>query len=158
MRPLLRFADGRESGGTGRRTRFRISRATVWVRVPPLARSCRPGRSRARMDESRVTIEDLTPVRKRLRIEVPAETVQAELDQALQRVGRQARLRGFRPGKAPRAVVERVFGDEVRREVLGRLVERSFFAAVEEHGLAIVGTPDLDADTLTPAPPPPHPP
>jgi len=102
------------------------------------------------MDESRVTIEDLTPVRKRLRIEVPAETVQAELDQALQRVGRQARLRGFRPGKAPRAVVERVFGDEVRREVLGRLVERSFFAAVEEHGLAIVGTPDIDADTLTP--------
>src|SRR5262245_11061656 len=102
------------------------------------------------MDESRVTIEDLTPVRKRLRIEVPAETVQAELDQALQRVGRQARLRGFRPGKAPRAVVERVFGDEVRREVLGRLVERSFLAAVEEHGLAIVGTPDIDADTLTP--------
>ena len=102
------------------------------------------------MDDSRVTIEDLGPVRKRLRIEVPAEVVQAEVDRTLQRVGQQARLRGFRPGKAPRAVVERMFGDEVRREVLGHLVERSFFAAVEKHGLAVVGTPEIDADTLVP--------
>jgi trigger factor len=43
-----------------------------------------------------------------------------------------------------------MFGDEVRREVLGHLVERSFFAAVEKHGLAVVGTPEIDADTLVP--------
>src|SRR5436309_14461748 len=87
---------GRESGGTGRRTRLRISRATVGVRVPPLARAD-PGR-RAVMD-AQVTLEDLTSVRKRLRIEVPAAAVQAELDRAYQLVGQQARLRGFRPGK-----------------------------------------------------------
>jgi trigger factor len=102
------------------------------------------------MDPSRVTLEDLTPVRKRLTIEVPADAVQAELERAFERVGRQARLRGFRPGKAPRAVVERVFGPEVRREVLGRLVEQSFHAAIEQHRLSVVGTPDIDADAITP--------
>src|SRR6266850_8070407 len=103
------------------------------------------------MKQSRVTLEDLTPVRKRLQIEVPADAVQAELDQAFQTVGQRARLRGFRPGKAPRPVLERVFGAEVRREVLGRLVEQSFHAAGEQHRLAVVGTPDIDAEGITPA-------
>jgi trigger factor len=102
------------------------------------------------MDGSRVTLEDLTSVRKRLQVEIPAAAVQAELDRAFQEVGQHARLRGFRPGKAPRPVVERMFGEQVRREVLGRLVEESFHHAIEEHKLAVVGTPDIDADTLTP--------
>ena len=101
------------------------------------------------MDESRVTLEDLTPVRKRLRIEVPADAVNAELERAFQRVGLRARLPGFRPGKAPRTVLERIFGDDVRREVVGHLVEHSFAHAVEEHRLAVVGTPDLDVEGLT---------
>jgi trigger factor len=100
------------------------------------------------MAEPRITLEDLTPVRKRLRVEIPAEAVSAELDRAFGEVGRHARLRGFRPGKAPRAVVEKMFGDQVRREVLGRLVEESFHHAVSEHKLDVVGTPDIDADTL----------
>jgi len=104
------------------------------------------------MAESAVTIEDLTPVRKRLTIEVPAAEVQAELDRALQQVAQRASLRGFRPGKAPRSVVERAFGAEIRREVLGRLIEGSFHAAIERHGLAIVGTPDVDFDPEALAP------
>jgi trigger factor len=43
-----------------------------------------------------------------------------------------------------------MFGDQVRREVLGRLVEESFHHAVHEHQLAVVGTPEIDADVLTP--------
>jgi trigger factor len=102
------------------------------------------------MADARVTLEDLTPVRKRLQIEVPAAAVQAELERAFQRVGQQARLRGFRPGKAPRTVIERTFGAEVRREVLGRLVEQTFHEAIDAHQLAIVGMPDIDAEALTP--------
>jgi trigger factor len=102
------------------------------------------------MSEPTVTLEDLTPVRKRLRIEVPAGAVQAEIDRAFQLVGQQAQLRGFRPGKAPRAVLERRFGADVRREVLGRLVEQSFHQAVETHKLAVIGKPDIDVQGLTP--------
>lgn len=100
------------------------------------------------MAESTVTLEDLTPVRKRLQVEVPAQAVQAELDRAFRVVGQQARLPGFRPGKAPRPVLERLFGAQVRREVLGRLVEESFHRAIETHHLAVVGTPDIDADDV----------
>jgi trigger factor len=102
------------------------------------------------MDAAKVTIEELGPSRKRLLIEIDAPTVQGELDRALSVVGNQARLPGFRPGKAPRRVIERMFGDQVRREVLGRLVEESFHHAVHEHALAVVGTPEIDADALLP--------
>src|SRR5256712_6084335 len=102
------------------------------------------------MEHSTATVEDLTPVRKRLQVEVPGKAVQAELDRTFHEVGQRARLRGFRPGKAPRPVLERVFGEEVRREVLGRLVEASFHRAVETHGLAVVGTPDIDAEPIMP--------
>src|SRR5262249_19417865 len=98
----------------------------------------------------RITLEERGPSRKRLQIEIGAPTVQAEVDRAFALVGRQARLPGFRPGKAPRQVLERMFGDQVRREVLGRLVEESFHHAVHEHQLAVVGMPEIDADVLTP--------
>src|SRR5260370_12923167 len=102
------------------------------------------------MEQSTATVEDLTPVRKPLQVEVPADAVQAELRRTFHEVGQRARLRGFRPGKAPRPVLERVFGEEVRRKVLGRLVEASFHRAIETHGLAVVGTPDIDAEPITP--------
>jgi trigger factor len=105
------------------------------------------------MGQSRVTLEDLGPIRKRLQVEVPADAVQSELDRAFETVGQRARLRGFRPGKAPRAVLERVFGADVRREVLGKLVEESFHDAVAQHDLAVVGTPDIDAQAITPGEP-----
>src|SRR5207244_2309175 len=105
--------------------------ATVGVRVPPLAPGGAPGTMDG-LEQSTATLEDLTPVRKRLQVEVPAAAVQAELDRAFQLVGREARLRGFRPGRAPRAVLEQFFGAQVRREVLGRLVEESFHHAIEQ--------------------------
>lgn len=102
------------------------------------------------MDQSTATLEELSAVRKRLQIEVPAPEVQAEIERAFQLVGRQAQLRGFRPGKAPRHVLERMFGSDVRREVLNRLVERSLHDAIETHKLSVVGVPDIDAEALTP--------
>jgi trigger factor len=102
------------------------------------------------VEPSKVTLQDVSPVRKRIEVEIAAADVQAELDRAFHTVGQQARLRGFRPGKAPRAVLERAFGDEVRREVLSRLVEHSFHHAVEHHRLAVVGSPDIDAEGIKP--------
>lgn len=105
------------------------------------------------MDSSRVTVEDLSPVRKRLQVEIPADAVQTALDKTFQRVSQRARLPGFRPGKAPRHVLERAFGDDVRREVMGQLVEESFHDAVNARGLSIVGSPDIDVDQLQPGTP-----
>jgi trigger factor len=102
------------------------------------------------MQIERVVVEDLSPVRKRVEIEVGATEVQGELERAYASVGREARIRGFRQGRVPRAVIERMFGEQIRREVLARLVEHSFHHAVEERRLDVVGQPEIDADTLTP--------
>ena len=100
--------------------------------------------------DARVTVAELTPVRRRLDIEIPAAEVQAELDRAFTQLGTRARLPGFRPGRAPRAILDRMFGAEVRREVLGRLVGDSFRSAIASHHLEVVGDPDIDAGALTP--------
>jgi len=101
-------------------------------------------------EHATVTVEEVGPSSKRLQVEIAAPTVQAEVDRAFAQVGRQARLPGFRPGKAPRRVLERTFGEQIRREVLGRLIEDSFHHAVHDHQLAVVGTPEIDADALKP--------
>jgi trigger factor len=102
------------------------------------------------MEPAKVTVEDLSESRKRLQVEIAAPDVQAELDRTFTTLGRQARLPGFRPGRAPRSVLERMFGDQVRREVLTRLVEESFHHAVHSHNLPVVGLPEIDADDVTP--------
>lgn len=97
------------------------------------------------MEPAKTNVAELSGSRRRIDVEIAAPRVQAELDRAFTLVGRQARLPGFRPGKAPRHVLERMFGDDVRREVLGRLVEESFHHAVHEHDLDVVGQPEIDA-------------
>jgi trigger factor len=100
--------------------------------------------------DARVTVEELSPVRRKLEVEIPASEVQAELDRAFGLLGNRARLPGFRPGRAPRAILDKMFGAEVRREVLGRLVGDTFRSAIESHRLDVVGDPEIDAGTLTP--------
>jgi trigger factor len=100
------------------------------------------------MESAKVTIEELSPVRRRLQVEVPAERVQSAMDRHFHDLGQRSRLRGFRPGKAPRAVLEKMFGDQVRREVVANLVEESFYGAVEQYQLAVVGTPEIEADEV----------
>ncbi len=102
------------------------------------------------MQLERVVVESLSPVRKRVQVEVPATEVQGELDRAYASVGREARIRGFRQGRVPRAVLERMFGEQIRQEVLARLVEHSFHHAIEAERLDVVGAPEIDADGLTP--------
>ena len=102
------------------------------------------------MQIERVVVETLSPVRKRVQVEVPASEVQGELDRAFTSVGRDAHVRGFRQGRVPRAVLERMFGEQIRREVLARLVEHSFHHAIEAERLDVVGAPEIDADGITP--------
>jgi len=102
---------------------------------------------------ARATVHDETAVRKRIDVEIPADEVQRELDRDFERVRQQAHIRGFRPGRAPRKVVEQAYGEQIRREVIARLVEHSFHHAVEDHALAVVGSPEIDAGELSPGEP-----
>jgi trigger factor len=102
---------------------------------------------------ARATVHDESSVRKRIDIEIPADEVQRELDRGFERVRQQAHIRGFRPGRAPRKVVEQTYGEQVRREVISHLVEHSFHHTIADHALAVVGSPEIDAGELIPGEP-----
>ncbi|MBL9031665.1 MAG: trigger factor [Phycisphaerae bacterium] len=88
-----------------------------------------------------VTISDAGPSRKKLSIQIPAETVSERLRESLDALMGEAQLPGFRKGKAPRSLVERRFGPAVRDEAKRDLVSKAFSKAVEDHKLQVVGDP-----------------
>src|SRR5690606_7628690 len=72
---------------------------------------------------TKVELEAVDAVRRRLAVEIPADDVTAELERAYEQLRRRARVPGFRPGRAPRAVLEKMFGDQVLADVFGKLVQ-----------------------------------
>ena len=92
----------------------------------------------------KAVVEDISTVKKKLSIEVAPEAVNRELDKAFADVAKKAKIPGFRPGKAPKAIVERHYGEEVRNEVLNRLLSDSYLQALQEHNLNPVEVPQID--------------
>lgn len=92
----------------------------------------------------KIQVEAVSPVEKRVAAEADPEQVARELDRSYASLGRRVKLKGFRPGKAPRQVLERNFREEVEREVVGRLVDLAFSAAVRENGVEAVAPPRAD--------------
>ena len=91
-----------------------------------------------------VRIEDVSPVEKKLFVEVPWETVSQKLGDAYKELGKGVALKGFRKGKVPRPVLEQVYGQRVNAEVAYELVRESFFRANQEHQLAAVAEPRVE--------------
>jgi trigger factor len=89
-------------------------------------------------------IEDVSPVEKKLVVEVPWETVSQKLGDAYRELGKGVALKGFRKGKVPRPVLEQVYGQRVSAEVAYELVRESFFRANQEHQLAAVAEPRVE--------------
>lgn len=95
-----------------------------------------------------VTVKDVSTVKKILSIEVPAKDVVQELDNAYKTLKKNAKIKGFRPGKAPRSVLERYYKQDVNNDVTSKLLQDSFVAALKETELSIVGQPQLDPPSL----------
>jgi trigger factor len=95
-----------------------------------------------------VTVEDLSSVKKMLHIEIPADEVARELDTTYNKLKKTAKIKGFRPGKAPRSVLERMFKKDVHADVTSRLIQESFVDAIKETDLRIVGNPKVDPPEL----------
>jgi trigger factor len=91
-----------------------------------------------------VRIEDVSPVEKKLFVEVPWETVSQRLGDAYRELGKGVALKGFRKGKVPRPVLEQVYGPRINAEVATQLVRESFFRASEQHKLAVVAEPRVE--------------
>jgi len=96
----------------------------------------------------KVNVEDVSSVKKILHIEIPKEAVGAELDSAYLNLKKNAKVKGFRPGKAPRSVLERLYKKDVQADVSSRLIQTSFADAIKETELKIISTPQVDPPEL----------
>jgi trigger factor len=95
-----------------------------------------------------VSVESTGKLERRMQVQVPAERVTKEIAARLKHLSRTARLKGFRPGKAPLTVIRRQFGQQVHREVIGELMQSSFEEAVTQKQLAPAGSPRIEPQTI----------
>ena len=91
-----------------------------------------------------VTVENLAPCKKLVRVEVEAQKVDEAFEKVTKDFQRQASLPGFRPGKAPRDMVVRKYGKDIEGEVKNTLLSDSYKKAVEEQKLDVLGQPDIE--------------
>ncbi|MBF1800604.1 trigger factor [Alloalcanivorax profundimaris] len=92
-----------------------------------------------------VSVETTSGLERRVTVGVPAEKVDAAVENKLREAQKNVRLDGFRPGKVPMREVKRRFGAAVRNEVLADVMRESFLEAVEQEKLQPAGMPGFEA-------------
>jgi len=90
-------------------------------------------------------LETLGSLQRKLNITVPMADIDVEVQSRLKRLTRTVRIDGFRPGKVPLTVVVKQFGPQVRQEVLGDTLQKTFGDAVTQQNLRVAGHPKFDA-------------
>jgi trigger factor len=95
-----------------------------------------------------VSVESISKLERRMQVQVPAERVTQEIAARLKNLSRTARLKGFRPGKAPIKVIRQQFGVQVHREVIGELLQSSFAEAVTAKQLSPAGNPRIEPQSI----------
>jgi trigger factor len=91
-----------------------------------------------------VTVENLAPCKKLMRVEVDAQKVDEAFESMLKEFRREVNLPGFRPGKAPSEMVLRKYEKEIQEETKRKLISESYRKAIEEQKLDVVGQPDIE--------------
>lgn len=95
-----------------------------------------------------VSVETTGALERRMEVQVPAERVEKAIDERLQKLSRTVRLKGFRPGKVPVKVVRQQFGQQVRQEVLGDVMQSTFAEAVTQEHLVPAAGPRIEPINL----------
>jgi trigger factor len=85
-------------------------------------------------------------LKRELRVDLPADDFEAEIDKRLRSFARSARLPGFRPGKVPVRFLRQQYGEKVRSEVFSEMVQSTFASALKQENLAPAGMPTIEPD------------
>ena len=93
-----------------------------------------------------VTVESTGKLERKMRVELPVERIEKEVDTRLKSLGKTAKIKGFRPGKVPPKVVKQRYGKQVRQEVLAELLQKSYSDAVLQENLNPAGAPQIEQD------------
>lgn len=95
-----------------------------------------------------VTIEDSGPCKKKVSVEIPAETIKAALDERYGELRRDAEVPGFRKGRAPIRLLEKRFGSEVSEQIKLKLLADASEAVLKDNELNTLGEPDIDYEEV----------
>lgn len=89
------------------------------------------------------TVETISNLERRLVVAIPLQPINEEVGERLKRMARSVKMSGFRPGKVPMNIVKQQYEAQVRDEVIGNTVERTFTEAVNENKLRVAGYPSI---------------
>ena len=89
-------------------------------------------------------VENLGTLERRVSMRVPLQDIERQVEQKLKQLARNVKMPGFRPGKVPMKIVAQTYGPQVRNEVLGDAVQKSFTDAVKEANLRVAGYPKIE--------------
>ena len=93
-----------------------------------------------------VSVEATTSIERRLTITVPAEQVDTAVDKKVNETAKTIRIDGFRPGKVPTKVVKKRYGASIRQDVLGDVIQSSYFEAMQKENLKPAGMPYIEPE------------
>jgi trigger factor len=97
----------------------------------------------------RFSVEPAGPCRKRIKVTIPPELVTEEFDKSYRQWTRSVPIPGFRPGKAPRKLVEKRFGKQVAVEVKQSLLDNAYNEAIKENKLSPIADPEVDLEKVS---------
>ena len=100
------------------------------------------------MSQVIVKVEELSPVKKKLSLDIPWSEVKNELDAVYRDVGKKAKIKGFRPGKIPRKVLETYYKEQAEGETATNIVNKYYWQTLEEKGIVAVSRPEINQDGL----------
>ncbi|MCK9529758.1 MAG: trigger factor [Gammaproteobacteria bacterium] len=97
-----------------------------------------------------VSVESTGSLERRMTVQVPEERVNTEVQNRLARLARTTRVKGFRPGKVPMKVIEQQYGAQVRMEVIGDVMQSTWYEAVTKENLRPAGHPTIEPKNVVP--------
>jgi trigger factor len=95
-----------------------------------------------------VSVEETGSLERRMNVAVPEERIDQEVQSRLQRLSRTAKVKGFRPGKVPMKVIAQQYGKQVRDEVVGEVIQSTYFEAINQEKLQPAGMPSIEPKTM----------
>jgi len=95
-------------------------------------------------------VEEISQVKRRITVDIEAEKVRLKYDQALRELSKKAKVKGFRPGKTPRSILEQYYGTQIATDVKNDLIRESFPEVLEETGLSPIAGPSIEDGALHP--------
>ena len=98
------------------------------------------------MSEVAIEMEEISTIKKKMSFDIPWNEVKKELDAVYRDIGKKAKIKGFRPGKVPRNVLESNFKDHAEEETITNIINKYYWKALDDKGIMTLSKPDITQD------------